>query len=236
MQSFEVDLGSLTNRLDVAYYRVRAEVIAKLGPKHGVPLSLLCAHIRTKTPARDAYSEAGVPCIKLRNVTGNFIDLIDCDYIPLRLKGKYVTAKKYDLIVTATGEGTAGRVDMFFDDSVPCVVTGENILLRPNKDGINPFYLLAALRTGVIAMQLRYFVRGATGQTHLYWHDIGNIQIPEASDDIQADCERMFRDADKVRRQAEKLLSEFRAKAEEAIRQRTRRKREPALVARIGSH
>lgn len=218
MHFFEVNVASLDDRLDVSFYRVCQHVRAQLGPEHGTPLAELCTRIRTKTPARDAYSQSGIPCIKLRNVTGSFIDLIDCDYVPRRLKAKYVTAKKYDLIVTATGEGTAGRVDMFFDDSVSCIVTGENILLRPKPERINPFYLLAALRTDLIALQLRCFVRGATGQTHLYWHDIGKIEIREVKDDIQRNCERIFREAEETRRQSERLLLEFKGEANEVVR------------------
>jgi restriction endonuclease S subunit len=218
MHVLEVNVDSLDDRLDVAYYRVRQEVRTKWGPKHGTPLADLCRRVRTKTPARDAYSQSGVPCIKLRNVRGSFIDLTDCDYIPMRLKSKYVTAKKYDLVVTATGEGTAGRVDMFLDDKIPCVVTGENILLRPQSDLINPFYLLAALRADLISLQLRYFVRGATGQTHLYWHDIGKIEIPDADGDVQKECERILREADETRKKSEELLTAFRREAENAMK------------------
>jgi hypothetical protein len=217
MHAFEVNLDSLDDRLDVSYYRVRQEVRTKWGHKRGTLLADLCRRVRTKTPARDAYSPSGVPCIKLRNVRGTFVDLTDCDYIPLRLKSKYVTAKKYDLIVTATGEGTAGRVDMFLDDKIACVVTGENILLRPQPDLINPFYLLAALRADLIALQLRCFVRGATGQTHLYWHDIGKIEIPEAAENVQKECERILREAEETRKKSEALLAAFTQEAENAM-------------------
>jgi restriction endonuclease S subunit len=217
MQFFEVTVDSLADRLDVSFYRVRQEVRTKLGRRRGPPLAELCTRIGTKTPARDAYSQSGVPCIKLRNVTGHFIDLTDCDYIPARLKSKYVTAKKHDLIITATGEGTAGRVDMFLDDSVPCVVTGENILLRPNPGRMNPFYLLAALRADLIALQLRHFVRGATGQTHLYWHDIREIEIPEAQENVQKGCQRIFLEAEEIRKRSEQLLAAFKRQAEDVM-------------------
>ncbi len=78
---------------------------------------------------------------------------------------------------------------------------------------INPFYLLATLRTDLIALQLRTFVRGATGQTHLYWHDIGKIEIPEAPDGIQKNFERIFREADETRKRSEQLLASFRGQA-----------------------
>jgi type I restriction enzyme M protein len=203
--TFEVPTNSLSNRLDVTYYLVRAEVERYSLPNIGTPLGDLCTRIRTRTPAREAYVEEGVPCLKLRNVTGRVLNTTNCDFIPERLKPQFVTAKKYDIIITATGEGTAGRADIFLETG-NYVVTGENILLRPDPALINPFYLLAVLRTGLIAKQLTHFVRGATGQTHLYWQDIADIHIPKADSRVQEDCEAIFREAWKKRRlSAEKI-------------------------------
>lgn len=203
--TIEVPTSSLSNRLDVTYYLVRAEVEKYFPPNMGSPLRDLCTPIRTKTPAREAYVEEGVPCLKLRNVTGRVLNISNCDFIPERLKPRFITAKKYDLIITATGEGTAGRADIFLETG-NYIVTGENILLRPSRALVNPFYLLAMLRAGLIAKQLTHFVRGATGQTHLYWQDIANIRIPKADSKVQEDCEAIYGEAWKKRRlSAEKI-------------------------------
>ena len=204
---FEVPTISLSNRLDVTYYLVRAEVERYFSPNMGAPLSDLCTRIRTKTPAREAYVEEGVPCLKLRNITGRVLNITNCDFIPERLKPQFVTAKKYDIIITATGEGTAGRTDIFLETG-NYVVTGENVLLRPNRALINPFYLLSMLRTNLIAKQLTHFVRGATGQTHLYWQDIADIRIPKANSKVQEDCEVIFREAWKKRRLAAEKITD----------------------------
>jgi hypothetical protein len=159
---------------------------------------------------------AGVPCIKLRNVTGQMLNLANCAHIPERLKDKFISAKKNDIIVTATGEGTAGRADIFLE-SKTYIVTGENILLRP-KSGINPFYLLAMLRTEHVGKQLTRFVRGATGQTHLYWQDIANIQIPDADSVTQKACEVLFMKGAALRHQSDDQLASFKAKGESVLR------------------
>lgn len=200
-QHFEVPLELLSDRLDVTYYLVRGNVEQQLGSLIGSPLQQLCTRVRTKTPTRETYVEEGIPCLKLRNVTGRILNITSCDFIPERLKTQFVAAKKYDVVLTATGEGTAGRADIFMEANT-YVVTGENILLRPHLNRINPFYLLAMLRTGIIAKQLTHFVRGATGQTHLYWQDIANIRIPEAEPEVQQKCERIFREAWAKRRLA----------------------------------
>jgi type I restriction enzyme S subunit len=201
---FEIALTSLSNRLDVTYYLIRNE--AQVQVPRGTPVRELCVPIRTKTPSREAYGEEGIPCLKLRNVTGRVLNIGNCDYVPWRLKSRFVTAKKHDLILTATREGTAGRVDIFLEDG-EYIVTGENILLRPNAKRINPFCLLALMRSRAIARQLTHFVRGATGQTHLYWHDIADILIPTVDDETQARCERIFREAWRKRRAAAETVS-----------------------------
>jgi hypothetical protein len=155
--TFEITLHSLSNRLDVVYYKIRNEVQQELGAC-GEPLHTLCTPVRTKTPPRVAYIEEGTPCIKLRNVTGKILNISNCDHIAESQSDEYVKAKKFDIIVTATGEGTAGRADIFLEDDT-YIVTGENILLRSNTSKIDPFYLLGILRTDTIAKQLRHYVR-----------------------------------------------------------------------------
>lgn len=208
---FEVPTTSLSNRLDVTYYLIRTEVDRYVSPKIGTPLSDLCTPVRTKTPSREAYHEEGsVPCLKLRNITGRVLNITNCDFIPERLQKRFVTAKKYDILITATGEGTAGRADIFLETG-SYVVTGENILLRPDSALINPFYLLAMLRTDLISKQLTHFVRGATGQTHLYWQDIADIRIPKANNKLQEQCEAIFQEAWKNRRLAAEKISNAQA-------------------------
>lgn len=211
---FEIQMGDLRDRLDVVYYQLRLEVDSCLPT--GDPLSKYVTKVRTKSPARELYTEDGIPCIKLRNVTGSLLNVANCDRIPFRLKSGYTFAKRHDLIVTATGEGTAGRVDMFLE-SGEYIVTGESILLRPNAGLINPFYLLAVLRSGIVAKQLARYVRGATGQTHLYWNDIADIRIPPADDSLQDECERLFNQGDHLRRESDGLLMEFRRIGEKAL-------------------
>ncbi len=200
---FEIPIKELSDRLDVTYYSVKAETKQK--SYGGSQLKDLGTHIRTRTPAREIYVDEGTSCLKLRNVTGTILNPTDCDCIPDKLRNQYVRARQKDILVTATGEGTAGRADIFIEPNY-YIVTGENILIRPSS--INPFYLLAILRTQYISKQLSHFVRGATGQTHLYWQDIEIIKIPDTDDKIKEKCEHIYREAWSKRRAArEKILA-----------------------------
>lgn len=203
--NFEIPISLLSDRLDVTYYWVCRTVQQSLKAKSGLPLNRLCKRLRTRTPPSESYQESGIPCLKLRNVTGKTLNISNCDYVAERLGPSLVYAKANDLIITATGEGTAGRVDIFLETG-RYIVTGENILLRPESGRINPFYLLAILRTEIMSMQLSRFVRGATGQTHLYWQDIEHIHIPLASPPVQGKCEELFRAAWKKRRLAAECI------------------------------
>lgn len=213
----EVPLKSVSDRLDVGYYLVLSEARDRYDVDKGTPLTGLGARIRTRTPPREVYSEEGTPCIKLRNVTGQFLNATNCDFVPARLQAKFVTAKKYDIIITATGEGTAGRCDIFLKDQ-PYIVTGENILFRPRLDRINPFYLLSVLRSKPVRNQLTQLVRGATGQTHLYWNDIASIRVPLADRPSQKECERLYLEAWKRRQQAAAHIQTAKAAITGAVR------------------
>lgn len=214
--TLELDSSNAVNRLDVGYYLVQQHAEEAVGGLPGDRLHNLCERVKTKSPPSEAYVNEGIPCIKLRNVRGSLLDLSDCDRIPAHLKSQYRLAERCDLVVTATGEGTAGRVDIFMEED-EYIVTGESILLRPNRDAINPFYLLAMLRASPIKAQLTHYVRGATGQTHLYWSDILDVWIPKADVAIQKKCEEVFTNALEARRKSDDLLAGLNRIAEDLL-------------------
>lgn len=214
LELLELDSNMLSDRLDVTYYLVREKAMAAI--PDGEPLASLCKPVRTKTPPRDQYCGAGVPCLKLRNVRGSLLSTDECEFVPERVAGKYVKAKRHDIILTATGEGTAGRADIFLEES-PYIVTGENIILRVISEKVNPFYLLGVLRTPIVSRQLSQYVRGATGQTHLYWQDVSKIAVPIIDKDKQKRFEERFLQALEFRRQSDLALGEFAEMAEETV-------------------
>lgn len=203
MKALVIDSSHLVDRLDVAFYLARDEVSEFFGDAPVSMLSELCDPVKTRTPPAELATEAGTRCVKLRNVRGSVLDMRNCDHISAVSAGEFISAEQFDLLVTATGEGTVGRVDIF-TESVPGVVTGEVMLLRPRADKIDPFYLLAAMRTRIATLQLTKFVRGATGQTHLYWQDISAMPIPLVDKGEQKAIRLLIEKAIKLQRQAEK--------------------------------
>jgi hypothetical protein len=209
----EVDYRALANRLDFAFYHLKSHVTGRFKEPHR--LSELCRPIKTKTPKKTDYTDQGVPCIKLKNVTGRVLELTDCDFVSERCSDRLTKARPEDIIITATGEGTAGRSDIFVEKE-KYVVTGENLLLRPEVDALNPYCLQAMLRTDLVIEQLTTLVRGATGQTHLYWQDIQSIEIPVPDKETQQNCERLYRAAYSKRNEAKKRIAEAKALVTEA--------------------
>jgi len=186
-----INLNSLIDRIDANFYVSRAEVIEGFDKEYNV-LGRICDFPRAKTPPRELYFKSGVPVIKLKNVTEYFLQLKDTDYLPEDNYKLYVQPKVGDILVTATGEGTIGRVGIFEKD-IKCIVTGEVMIIRTKEE--NPYFLFAYLRSPHCRYQLEKYARGSTGQTHLYSKDVSLIPILKVSKDIRDKTEKLVKEA-----------------------------------------
>lgn len=131
-------------------------------------LGVLCQVFRGKTAK--IYVSDGVPIIKLRNVTSEEIDW-NTDFVlrPFFDSNSDLHLKKNDVLLTSTGDGTIGRVDML-DKESDCISDGHVTVLRiknEKKDEISPLYLNFYLRSFFAVMQFERFTIGSTGQTEL---------------------------------------------------------------------
>jgi restriction endonuclease S subunit len=80
------------------------------------------------------------------------------------------------LLSAAHAAGYIGRnTSIFVEKDVKAICIGELIRLRPNKEAINPYYLLGYLNTPFAKTLLMYSVRGQT--VHLYPSDIRNLPV-----------------------------------------------------------
>jgi len=137
-------------------------------------LEWLCNSFNGKTA--DQYVDSGINIIKLRNVTGEGIDW-NTDYV---LKDFYesnpeIRVKIDDILVTCTGDGTIGRVDIL-QKGRPCIVAVDVCVLRgKNSKEILPKYIVHFLRSVFGQMQMKRYTVGSTGQTHL--RDIDKIRV-----------------------------------------------------------
>ncbi len=156
---------------------------------------------RGKKP--DEESADGIPILKVRNVTGRGIDW-DSEYGPDTDVTRAVCArallKKGDILITSTGEGTIGRVELYLYDD-PAIVDGHVTICRL-KDGINLEYVAEFLRSEHGQIQMLRHVSGSTGQTELLIDHVESLRVPVPDRALQ---NSIVRQMNKARKEAGQL-------------------------------
>ena len=142
-----------------------------------------------KTSPRKNYTEQGLFVVKVGNLTGNGINWLprNRNYISkteLQKREKQgFMLQEGDILLTSSAHSVvyiAKKVDIIF--KIPEWVggvasfVGEVMMIRPNKQIIDPFVLLAYLRFPNTVRQIQQLVRGQTA--HLYPDDILDISLP----------------------------------------------------------
>lgn len=205
----EVLFSELEDRIDAGFYATKIYVEEQLKTKalNFKPLETLCDFPKAKTPPQDGYIDSGIPVLKLKNISDYFIDWGDVAFVPERLYSNLFQPQKGDLLITATGEGTIGRANIF-DEDEKCIATGEVMIVRPNLQKVNPYFLLTYLRCKYGKPQLIRFVRGATGQTHLYSKDVKQILVAIPSKSFQEHIEKLVKEAHEKKKLADQKYKE----------------------------
>lgn len=185
-QFFATHLTEPRGRMDVEWHDPRYAEMEKrllsIAQEKGYivqPLSGadgLCDFVRGKTG--EEYVSEGVPIIKVRNVTGEGIDW-NTDFVLRvfydRLKSSHL--RKGDVLVTTTGLGTIGRVDLL-EEGGPCMTDGHITGLRlKTPQRISPDFLVHYLRSPLGQMQMDRFTVGCTGQTELNDSDLARVKV-----------------------------------------------------------
>ena len=136
----------------------------------------LCKMVSGKTGP--AYVSHGAPILKVRNITGEGIDW-DTDYVLDMFfeANSQSHLKSEDVLVTTTGLGTIGRVDILNDD-VRCMTDGHITALRIiESHEVSPDFLLHYLRSPLGQMQIERFTVGYTGQRELNNSDLARVLV-----------------------------------------------------------
>ena len=189
------------------YYRVMATLDA-LG-EHVPVLRLmdLCesGYPRRGKRPREESSE-GVPVIKVRNVTGSGID-VDTDYAPdtgeVLEECSRGLVRQGDVLMTCTGEGTIGRVDVYpFEE--PSIADGHVAICRL-RDGVTADYIAEFLRSEFGQVQMLRHVSGSTGQTELLSRYVRAVRVPLPERELQEEVVRVVHAA---RSESQELLAE----------------------------
>lgn len=173
---------------------------------------------RGKKPSED--STDGIPVLKVRNITGQGIDF-ESDYAPdneeIRKECNRALIKQNDILITSTGEGTIGRIDIYLpeDDAI----VDSHITICRLRQGTNLNYVVEFLRSEYGQIQMLRHVSGSTGQTELLIDHIKSIQIPLPQINTQATIVEKMQEAREMQDELLTQARELRAKSANVIAQ-----------------
>jgi hypothetical protein len=177
------------------YHRIANALYAM--PVAVVTLGSLCVEdypIRGKKPSKESVE--GIPLIKVRNVTGHGISL-DTEFAPddelTRRECARSLLRQNDVLITSTGEGTIGRIDVY-PYNEPAIADNHVAICRLRPD-VNLQYLVEFLRSEYGQIQMLRHVSGSTGQTELLIDHVKAIRIPSPAADVQDEIVRLMDDA-----------------------------------------
>lgn len=180
-----------------------------------VPLEEVAKVLRGYTPGWHDYTESGIPILKVRNLTNRFINLTfqHRGFVPETIYENHPDThiQLYDILVTASAhksEYIAKKVDIV--DILPsnkCMAVAELLIIRPDPQKIDPFYLLSVLRVKEINDQFRSCIKGTTA--HIYPDDIAKkVFVPRLSPEREKEIGGSLKEALKSFRKFESKYSE----------------------------
>lgn len=233
MKTFTKDaaLVAKSGRDDFDFHDPDAASIRKAFGAH-IKLSKLgdvCISVgQGKTPAKDAYTDAGVRILKVKNVPGIGIRWGEKFYVS---EAHYAKAKKAGvqegdilMLCAAHNKEYIGRCDLVRDlaANIPggkvCSVA-ELIIIRPNPKIILPEFLLTYVRMPMVLEEIIRMVKGQTA--HLYPSDLRELEVVVPSLDVQRKIADAWTkaEADYIRRtrEAQEDLERARKAAEAGI-------------------
>ena len=148
------------------------------------------------------YSETGtVPIIRSGDLTD--IDIDDAAMLHADASEPIFLLKKGDVLISSIGFGSIGKVQVFDKEGRYSTVS-EVTVVRQGK--LNPFYIMAYLRSEAGQLQIDRYITGATGQLHLYPRDVEKFFIPILPADKQIEFERIYNSARQLKTLSRQLL------------------------------
>ena len=184
--------------------------------KEYVPLVQIAQVLRGYTPSWHDYVESGIPVLKVRNLTNRFINFSfeRRGLVPRNIYEHHPEARVrlHDILLTASAhksEYIAKKIDIV--DTLPvkeCMAVAELLIIRPDLDRINPFYLLSVLRLKEVNEQFRSCIKGTTA--HIYPNDIAqNVLVPRLSPEKELQIGENLRKSLEIFREFEATYSVY---------------------------
>jgi restriction endonuclease S subunit len=115
--------------------------------------------------------------------------------------------EKYDILLTSTGVGTLGRVNMHYANNDMSVSIDNHITVIRSKN-TNHFYLMMYLQSRYGQFQIDKHYSGTSGQIEIYPQDIGEFLIPILSNNFQLKIEYLVTTAHEKLEQSKALYAE----------------------------
>jgi type I restriction enzyme M protein len=190
-----------------------------------VPIGQIAEVLRGYTPGWHKYTDLGVPILKVRNLTGIGIlwDLSRRGHVSDDVYDRHPKnhVELGDILLTASAHSPdyiGRKVDIV--DSLPygekCMAVSELLIIRCKKEVVDPYYLLAYLKSEEAQKQLRRCIKGTTA--HIYPDDVGKIvNVPLPPLEIQSEIGTNFFRALLEAREAKEAFEEKVTKVESII-------------------
>ena len=212
------DVQLITNdRLDAEFYRpdlvsMRKRVVSN---KSGHVVVGNCGRVFAgKTPADKDVDSGSVEIVRVANLTNHGLDwgnkLFGSANKGFLADGDIIICKdahqKYYI---------GQQVDIFCRNGFKAVASSETLVIRFDKEKVNPFAALIYLRTeeGYSAFQQQ--IRGTSA--HLYPADVEKIVIPKISDESSEAIEKLIRRAEHCRITSFQLIENIKSDVESLI-------------------
>ena len=178
---FVLNFEDLRGRLNYLFYEQKTNLINLL--KKHYSLTTLGEIVSTpiQRGKQPEYTETGIRVIKTVDLKNNRIDYDGC----LRTSQEYYDkqpeahVQKNDILVSSTGYGSLGKIDIYNIDE-PAMIDGHISILRL-KEKYDPYFLTYFLRSHLGKIQFEKWFTGSSGQIELQSDDLKNFIIPDDS-------------------------------------------------------
>jgi restriction endonuclease S subunit len=209
-----------TGRLDAEYYQTKyEEIINKIKTQPHDVLNNLVSIKKSIEPGSDAYSDEGLPFIRLADygkfgITGPEKYLSDsfCKENDALLRLLYPVKET----ILFSKDGSVGTAYMM-RENMQAVTSGAILHLRvKNKEKVLPEYLTLVLNSKVVQQQAE---RDVGGSVILHWrvNDIKNVIVPIVDYKIQRQIAELIKQCFSLHAESEQLLNEAKNMVEREI-------------------
>ncbi|WP_296720951.1 restriction endonuclease subunit S [Erythrobacter sp.] len=199
-------------RLDAQYFRPLFQEVEQRLQATGGAVALrhiVTVNARGRQPQ---YDDFGLSVINSKHVRTNRV-ILDNNRTAIEA-GSPVQICSGDVLVNGTGVGTIGRAAVYLHDE-PALPDNHVTVLRTDK--IDPVFLSVFLNSPLGQRQIERYIKGSSGQIELYPHDIAQIVVWDAPDDVQQSVRNSVLSAFDAEHRAKSLLDAAKRAVELAI-------------------